>query len=99
MRGSTSSFCYLQDPQDHSARGWISPIPPGMTVTELLLRFRKIHGIADLMLPLVLSSPVAHILARGCLTFIEMYTKYQFREAFSWLLKSCGLVTKLGFVF
>lgn len=65
---------------------WIGPIPPGITVTEL-------------MLLLMLSSPLAHILAHGCLTFIEMYTKYQFREGFSWLLKRCGLVTKLSFVF
>jgi len=70
-----------------------------MAVTELLVTFRKIHSIADLILPLMLSSPLAHILARGCLTFTELYTKYQLTEAFSCLLKSCGFVTKLGFVF
>lgn len=94
----TSSFPYLPYPQDYSARGWISPIPYGKAVTELLERFRKIHSTADLILPLMLPSP-AHILARGCLAFIEMYTKYQFRETFSWVMKSCGLVTKLSFVF
>lgn len=72
--GSSSSFCYLQDSKDNSAKAWISPILPGINVTELT-RFMKVHNIADLMLPLLLSPPLAHILARGCLTFIEMYTK------------------------
>lgn len=71
--GSSSSCC-PQDSQDYSARAEISPIPPDITVTELI-RFMKVHSIANLMLPLLLSPLLAHILARGCLTFIEMYTK------------------------
>lgn len=70
----SSSSCYLQKSQDYSARAWISPIPPGINVTEFI-RFMKVHNIADLMLPLLLSPPLAHILASGCLTFVEMYTK------------------------
>lgn len=73
VSGSSSS-CYLQDSQDYSARAWISPIPPAINVAELI-RFMKVHSIAESMLPFLLSPPLAHILAHGCLTFIEMYTK------------------------
>lgn len=81
---SSSSFlsCYLQDSKDYSARAWISPSPPGINVKELI-RLMKVQNIADLMLPLLLSPSLAHILARGCLTFIEMYTKTNLEKPFS----------------
>lgn len=71
---SSSPSCYLQDYQDYSARAWISPTLPDIDVTELI-NFMKVHNIADLMLPLLLSPPLAHILARGCLTCIKMFSK------------------------
>lgn len=79
--GRSTSSCYLQDYQDYSARAWISPTLPGINVTELI-KLMKVHNIADLMLPLLLSPPLAHILARGCLTYIEMYTKANLEKPF-----------------
>lgn len=86
MPSSGSSVYYLQDPQNYSARGWISPILPGFTV---LLTWCYFNAVI---------SSCTHT-DMWVSNFLEMYTKYQFREASSWLLKSCGLVTKLGFVF
>lgn len=97
VSGSFSSACYLQDPQDYSARAWISPIPPGINVKELI-RFMKVQNIADLILPLLLSPPLAHILARGCLTFMKCTQKTNLEKPFpgcwkdvAWWLRLCFL--------